>query len=170
MLNFVNRTFTYQCDAKLSESHRKFRTSLVRPKLELYQLQLILIARDPYQQYQINSTEMIQRRAARWVKQEYGITSVNAILNNLEWSIAIYCLNVASVADSSFFQVFTPRPSQPSIIRIPQHYQPSTLTHYTRHTHHLHYIPPSTSITYFQKSFFPRTITLIGIIQLPDIN
>ena len=30
---------------------------------------------------------MVQRRAARWVKQEYGITtSVTSILNNLKWS------------------------------------------------------------------------------------
>ena len=45
--------------------------------------------------------------------------------------------------------------------KIPSHVLEAgnSISNYTRHTHHLHYIPPSTSTTYFQKSFFPRTIT-----------
>ena len=98
---------------------------------------------------------MVQQRAARRVKQEYSITtSVTAILNNLEWNL------LSKFWQYSRFTLFFKFLHQdPPVIRIPQHYLPSTLSHYMWHTHHLHYIPPSTSKTYFQKSFFRRAIT-----------
>ena len=50
-------------------------------------LEYATIAWDPYQQYLINNIVTVQRRTARWVKQEYNLTaSVTFILNNLKWS------------------------------------------------------------------------------------
>ena len=97
---------------------------------------------------------MVQRRAARWVKKEYGTTtSVTAILNNLEWSTLS-----KRRQHSRLILFFKFLHQDPPTIRIPQHYLPFTLTHCTRQTHHLRYIPPSSTTTYFQKSFFPQTI------------
>ena len=56
--------------------------TLVRPLLEYASA-----VWDPYQQYLINNIEMIQRRAARWVKQDYRLTSsVSDMINNLQWT------------------------------------------------------------------------------------
>ena len=82
-------------------------------------------------------------------------TKINTslITANLEWSLLSKHRHYSRL--TLFFKFLH---QDPPVIRIPQHYLPSTLTHYTQHTQHLHYIPPSTSTTYFQKSFF-RTIT-----------
>ena len=79
MLNFVKRTL-YQCDPEVKATAY---STLVRPSLEC-----ATVVWDPHQQYLINSIEMVQLRAARWVKQEYSVTtSVTAMLNNLEWNL-----------------------------------------------------------------------------------
>ena len=80
--------------------------------------------------------------------------SVTAILNNLEWNLLSKRRKFSRL--TLFFKFLH---QDPPVIRIPQHYLSSTLTHGKRLTHQLHYIPPSTSTTYFQKSFFPRAIT-----------
>ena len=90
-----------------------------------------------------------------WCNQVYNLTtSVTAILNNLKWSLLSKRCQYSRL--TLFFKFLH---QDPPVIRIPQHYLPSTLTQYTRHTHHLHYIPPSMSTTCFQNSFFPKTIT-----------
>ena len=110
-------------------------------------LEYATVVWDRYQQYLINNIEMVQRiqRAARW----------------------IHCLNVASIVLILFFKFLH---QDPLIIRIPDHYLPSILSHCTRLTHYLHYILPSTSTTYFQDDIFPRVSSLvpslIGIIYL----
>ena len=145
MLNFAKRTL-YKCDTKVKATAY---TTLVRPILEY-----ATVVWDPYQQYLINNIEMVQRRAARWVKQEYGITtSVTSILNNLKWSTLSKCRQYSRLI---LFIKFLHH--NPPIIKIPNHYLPSTMSHCTWSTHYLRYIPLSSSMTYFQKSFFPRTI------------
>ena len=75
--------------------------TLAQPTLEY-----ATVVWDLHQQYfNQQYIEMEQQKAARWVKQEYSITtSVTAILNNLEWNL--YCLNVGSIADSPCFSSF----------------------------------------------------------------
>ena len=110
-----------------------------------------LISKELYIQWRLHRD---RQRAAKWVKQEYSMTtSVTAILNNLEWNLLSKHLQYSRL--TVFFKFLH---QDPPVIRI-THYLPSTLTHYMWHTHHLHQIPPSTSTTNFQKSFFPRTIT-----------
>ena len=54
--------------------------TLVRPILEYASA-----VWDPYQQYLIDNMEMIQRQAARWVKQDYRLTSsISDMINNLQ--------------------------------------------------------------------------------------
>ena len=77
-LNFVKRTL-YQCEPPVKVAAYN---TLVRPILEYAN-----IVWDPHQQYLIDNIEMVQRRAARWVKQDYRLTSsVSDMLNDLQWT------------------------------------------------------------------------------------
>ena len=72
--------------------------------------------------YLINGIEIVQQRAARWVKQEYGtITSKTSILNNL--AILSECRQHSR--PTIFFKLFH---QDPFVIQLPQHYLPFTLT------------------------------------------
>ena len=90
------------------------------------------------------------------MKREYSMTaSVTALLNNLEWNLLSKRRQFSRL--SLFFKFLaTPKPT---CYQNSTTYLSSTLTHYSPHTHHLHYISPTISTTYFQKSFFPRPIT-----------
>ena len=107
MLTFVKRTL-YQCDAKLKAT---VYSTLVWPTLKY-----ATVVWDPYQQYLLNSIEMVQWRAARWVKQEHSTTT------NFEWSLLSKYSRL-----TLFFKLLH---QDPPVIRIPQHYLPSTLLHY----------------------------------------
>ena len=122
-LNFVRRTL-YQCDPLVKTSAY---IALVRPILEYASA-----VWDPHQQYLINNIEMVQRRAARWVKQDYRQTS----------SVSISFYIKTHLHD----------------INIPRHYLFHCLSYSTRMSHRHRLIPPATSTNYYQKSFFPRTI------------
>ena len=116
MLNFVKRML-YHCDPEVKATAY---STLVRPSLEYATMVWY-----PHQQYLINSIEMVQRRAARWVKQEYSMTtSVTAILNNLEWNLLSKRRQFSRL--TLFFKFLH---QDPPVIRISQHYPPSTFTH-----------------------------------------
>ena len=145
-LNFVKRTL-YQCEPSVKVAAYN---TLVRPILEYAN-----IVWDPHQQYLIDNIEMVQRRAARWVKQDYRLTSsVSDMLNDLQWTTLYerrkYCRLI------TFYKFLH---QDPPDISIPEHYLPHSLSHFTRLSHHLRLIPPVTSSNYYQKSFFPHTIT-----------
>ena len=124
-------------------------STLAQPTLEYN-----TVVWDPYQQYLINSIEMVQWRAARWVKQEWSITaSVTAILNNLEWNLLSKRRQYSRLILFLKFYIKTHLLSEYHNIISP----PSWLiTHGTLTIYTTYYIPPSTSKTYFQKSFFLR--------------
>ena len=77
MLNFVKRNL-YRCSA---ETKSLAYTSIVRPLLEYGSA-----VWDPYLQKNMQSIEMVQRRAARWVKSDYRYdSSVTSMLADLRW-------------------------------------------------------------------------------------
>ena len=81
-LNFVKRTL-YQCEPTVKATAY---TTLVRPILEYAN-----VVWDPHQQYLIDNIEMVQRRAARWVKRDYRLTSsVSDMMEDLQWSTLYY--------------------------------------------------------------------------------
>ena len=80
-LNLVKRILP-QCTSSVKETAY---ITLVRPILEYAN-----VVWDPYQQYLINNIEMVQRRAARWVKHDYRpryrlTSSVSDMINDLQW-------------------------------------------------------------------------------------
>ena len=82
-LNFVKRTL-YQCKPSVKVTAY---TILMQPILEYAN-----VVWDPHQQYLINNIEMVQRRAARWVKQDYRFTSsMSDMMNDLQWSTLYEC-------------------------------------------------------------------------------
>ena len=82
-LNFIKRNL-HKCT---SNTKSLAYTSLVRPTLEYASS-----VWDPFQNKNILAIEMIQRRAARWVKSDYNWTSsVTAMLHDLQWSMLSHC-------------------------------------------------------------------------------
>ena len=76
-LNFVRRN-RYRCNGHVKELSY---ISLVRPQLEY-----TTAAWDPYTSCNIKDIEMVQRRAARYVKRDYQrTTSVTSLLDSLHW-------------------------------------------------------------------------------------
>ena len=77
-LNFVKQTL-YHCEPSVKVTAY---TTLVRPTLEYAN-----VIWGPHQQYLINNIEMVQRQAAKWVKQDYRLTSsVTDMMKDLQWS------------------------------------------------------------------------------------
>ena len=73
------KRIVHQCTSSVKETAY---ITLVRPILEYAS-----VVWDPHQQYIINNIEMIQRRAAWWVKQDYRLTSsVSDMINDLQWT------------------------------------------------------------------------------------
>ena len=146
-LNFAKRIL-HQCTSSVKETAY---ITLVRPILEYAS-----VVWDPHQQYIINNIEMIQRRAARWVKQDYRLTSsVSDMINDLQWTTlqkrSMYSRLIIFKID---FYIKTHQLSRShSII-----YITPCLTLPIYHTMQQRFIPPTTSTNYYQKSFFPHTI------------
>ena len=114
----------YQCELSVKASAY---ITLVRPILEYAS-----IVWDPHQQYLIDNIEMIQRRAVRWVKQDYRLISdVSDMMNDLQWPTLYerrkYCRLIT-------FHKFLHQ--NPPDINIPRHYLHHSLSHFTRLSHH----------------------------------
>ena len=101
-----------------------------------------------------NNIEMVQRRAARWVKQDYRQTSsVSNMLYDHQWSTLHEHRKCCRL--TTFYKFLH---QDPPDINIPRHYLFHCLSYSTRMSHRHRLIPPATSTNYYQKSFFPRTI------------
>ena len=109
-----------------------------------------------------NNIEMIQQRAARWVKQDYRLTSsVSDMINNLQWT-ALQKRRMYSRLTIFYRFLY----HDPPDIRIPQYYLHHFISHFTCLSHQQRFIPPITSTNYYQKSFFSHTI--VDWNNLPD--
>ena len=159
VLNFLKRNLS-SCSVKVKESAY---ITIVRPILEYAS-----IIWDPYQQVHINSLEILQRRSARWVCNDYSTySSVTAMIEQLGW---VTLRERRKVARLSFFHDVV---YGSSVVDIPQHFLKTT--RHTRHQHPLHFIHPSANTTAYQNSYFPRTISdwnllPISLIEMTDKN
>ena len=127
----------------------KIRTykALVRPHLEYCST-----VWDPYQNQDINKLEMVQRRAARYVLNQYHYTySPSAMIKTLEWPSLDHRREVARL--TMLYKITH------NLICVPYSniLVPATDVA-TRSAHQLKFLPISTRCNYYKYSFFPRTI------------
>jgi hypothetical protein len=121
--------------------------ALIRPHLEY-----AAGAWDPYTQKNIRELEMVQRRTARFVVNNYSREpgTVTKIMSELQWP----ALELRRTA-SRLCLLHKAINKQVAITLPPYVSQP---TRHTRRTHHQRYIQIRTNTKVHQYSFFPRTI------------
>ena len=121
--------------------------SLVRPQVEYASP-----VWSPYTKENINKIKKIQRRAARWVSNDFSYSSVTDMLSNLRWrSLENRCTDTRL---AMFYKITY------GLLAIPR---PSYFEHpevYTRHMHTLSYRQIHTYVCYYKYSFFPFSIVL----------
>ena len=122
--------------------------TLVRPQVE-YDSSVW----NPYTDKNIDKIEMLQRRAARWVKNSYSsYDSVSNMLEDLGWR-SLENRRIDSPLTMFYKIIYGYVAMQiPSYFEKPQRY--------TRHMHPLSLRQIHTSTTYYQQSFYPATIVL----------
>ena len=129
-LNFLKRNLN-KFSKQVKESAY---LTMVRPQLEYASAVL-----DPYHVGDISELEKVQRRAARWVLNDYGrFSSVSLMLDQLKWPT----LQVRRKL--SRLQILHKIHYQQLSLQIPHYYLPKTRP--TRQYHHLHYILPTSSM------------------------
>jgi len=81
------------------------------------------------------------------------ISSVSDMLFTLKWPSLQRCRLHSRL--SMFYKFIN---KHALFINIPEHYNPRISAYTTRHHHPLHYAVPWLSTTYYQISYFPKTI------------
>ena len=140
-LNFVRRN-VYYCDP---DTKALAYLSLVRPLLEY-----AAAAWDPYRTRDINTLEMVQRRAAHFAKHDYRrTTSVTNLLGKLDWPVLSDRHREACVS------LFSKAAGGHSAISLSHLFQPTSQTCRADHTSFIH-IAARTDV--YKYSFFPCTL------------
>jgi len=156
-LNFLKRNLN-RCSKQVKESAY---LTMVRPQIE-YASDVW----DPHKIGDIVELEKVQRRAARWVMNDYGrFSSVTSMLNQLSWP------TLETRRKSSRLQTLHKVIYQQISLTIPSYYLPSSRS--TRQQHPLHLILPHVSTSAHQNSYFSRTINdwnllPIDLIEISD--
>ena len=120
--------------------------SLIRPVIEY-----AAVAWDPYQLNNINALQKIQHRVAHWVMNDYGrYSSVSNLLHDLNWQPFQVHRKISRL------QMFYKAVHNLTALSIPQHLLSTSGP--TRNYHQYHYIIPSARTSFYQNSFYPRTI------------
>ena len=145
------RTLAYTCN------------SLVRPQVEYGSA-----VWSPYMKENKDKTEMVQRRAARWVSNDYcTYNSVTGMMSNLGWR------SLENRRCDARLLMFHKIVYDLVAIRVPSYFERPEV--YTHHTHPLAYIQIHTSVCYYQYSFSPMTVILwnrlpADLILNPDLD
>ena len=106
---------------------------------------------DPYYQNDIQHLEKVQRRAARWVLNDFSrYSSVTDMLQQLSWPTLQVRRRICRL--QTLFKII----NNECPLSIPSYYLEMERT--TRHYHPRRYILPTSSTNIFQQSFFYRTI------------
>ena len=147
-LGFIHRNLR-QCPMQIKSQAY---TALVRPTLEYASA-----AWDPHHQYQIDQIEMVQRRAARVVKQcwsrEQGC--VTQALQELNWPSL-----ETRRKHSRLTHIYKAINTDTSTVKIPTYFSQrnNDNTRSTRNHHPQKFINPHTRTNIYKHSFFPRSI------------
>ena len=122
----------------------------------------------PYTKENKDKIEMVQRRAARWVSNDYTTySSVTEMMSNLgRRSLENRRYDAGLLM---FYKIVYGLDAIP----VPSYFEHPEV--YTRHTHPLAYIQIHTSICYYQYSFFPMTVVLwnrlpADLVLNPDLD
>ena len=123
--------------------------ALVRPHLEY-----ACAVWDPHVETDINKIEMVQRRAARFVANNYSRAegSVTSILNDMNWS------SLEERRNNTRLTIMYKIHNNDITIPIPQYIRRQNVTS-TRQYHPKKFIPVTTSKNVYKHSFFPSTIS-----------
>ena len=101
--------------------------------------------------HQLNNIHALQCRAACWVMNEYSRqSSVSNLLLHLNWQLLQVHLRVSRL------QMFYKAIHHPMALSVPQRFLSTSYP--TRNYHQYHYIIPSARTSFYQNSFYPRTI------------
>ena len=123
------------------EIKAKAYTTLVKPKLEYSST-----VRDPYHECQIHQLEKIQRRAARFVLDDYSRESiVTRMLTTLNWPTLQSIWKVARLS------VFDKALHQQIAVSLPNYL--NTSSHHTTSNGRHHFVPPSIKTDVFKYNF-----------------
>lgn len=140
-LNFIKRNL-WRCPPKLKETAYKV---LVRPILEYAGT-----VWDPHHQYQIRKLEMVQRRAARFVKGAYTRDiSVTQLLADLQWQPLQERRLIARLS------LYHKAVNNTIAIDIPPYINPNSRQ--SRQAHPIQYTNIGTRTDIYKFSFFPRS-------------
>ena len=152
--NFLRRNLS-KCSPSIKASAY---LTLVRPILEY-----AAVAWDPHQLNHIHALEKIQRRAARWVMNNYSrYSSVSEMLHNLNWQPLQLRRRISRL------QMFYKAVHNLTALSIPQRFLPTSCP--TRNYHQHHYIIPSARTNLYQHSFYPRTIKEWNLLPISIIE
>jgi len=144
-----------KCPQKVKESAY---FSLVRPKLEYS-----TPAWNPHLDKDVQSLEMIQRRAARFVCSNYSrFASVSTMINELGWDSLEIRRTLSSLV--LFYKIH----SNLVNISFPQIVVPKRMTRSTS-GHPFQYIPLSSRRDSYRYSFFVRTVPLWNALSLETV-
>ena len=117
--------------------------SLVRPQVEYAPA-----VWSPYIKEKINKIEKVQRRAARWVLNDYSsYSSVTDMLSNLGWR------SLENTPTNTRLAMFYKTVYSLVAIPLPSYFEHPDV--YTCHIHDLSYRQIRTSVCYYKYSFFP---------------
>ena len=146
MLGFLNRAMR-KCSGQLKEKAYK---TTVRPKLEYCST-----IWDPHHADKVKKVEMVQRRAARFVKniphrRTGPQPSVTAMVNELGWE------TLQERRHNNRCQLLYKVKN--GLVEVPTEYHPVSKTRESRGCHSKQYVTYQTDIDSFKYSFLPRTV------------
>ena len=147
-LNFLKRNF-YSCPTTVKDKCYK---SLVRPVMEYASC-----VWDPHTQCNINQLELVQRRAALFVKGDYSRTSsVTAMLSDLQWN-TLQQRRMQSKTVMLYTVVH-------QLVSIPV--TPFLISARALRGHNMRFLIPQSTVSVHLYSFFPSAIRIWN--QLPS--
>ncbi len=157
-LGFLRRNIQTK-NKKIRETAYK---TLVRPQVEYAST-----VWSPYTTSYINKVEKVQRRAARWVQNNFShYDSVTCMQKDLGWQTLQYRRDITRV--TMFYKIVN------CFVAVPIPTYLERPVRITRHMHTKSFRQIHTNASYFKYSFFPYTVILWNslpetIIQQPDI-